>query len=169
MAVAAAGILCITGCFARAVSTRITKPVTQLVDVVRSLNRVDFSRGVRSPCIFSWVMTSTLFSAVAVTPAAQQVMYITSYLSRSVQQFARLNHFWILTTSQYILSGFCVRIRRRAYSGLYPRLTAQLRLESLTVCYPDLRHLSTLFPLLSTVPSTKNAACHLHDIRILIL
>ena len=46
MALVVMAIGCVTGCIARAVSVRITKPVNQLAEVVHALNRMDFSQQV---------------------------------------------------------------------------------------------------------------------------
>ncbi|CAN0322734.1 unnamed protein product, partial [Laminaria digitata] len=44
MALVVLAIGCVTGCIARAIAVRITKPVNQLAEVVHSLNRMDFSQ-----------------------------------------------------------------------------------------------------------------------------
>lgn len=51
MALVVMAIGCVTGCMARAISVRITKPVNQLAEVVHALNRMDFSQQVcRGKC-----------------------------------------------------------------------------------------------------------------------
>ncbi|CAM9313400.1 unnamed protein product, partial [Laminaria digitata] len=46
MALVVLAIGCVTGCIARAIAVRITKPVNQLSEVVHALNRMDFSQQV---------------------------------------------------------------------------------------------------------------------------
>lgn len=46
MALVVLAIGCVTGCIARSISVKITKPVNQLADVVHSLNHLDFSQQV---------------------------------------------------------------------------------------------------------------------------
>ena len=53
MALVVVAIGCVTGCIARAVSVRITKPVNQLAEVVHALNRMDFSQQVCARFIVS--------------------------------------------------------------------------------------------------------------------
>ena len=47
MAIVMAAIACITVRLARSLSKGLTNPVNQLVDIVRGLNNLDFSRQVR--------------------------------------------------------------------------------------------------------------------------
>lgn len=48
MALVMVAVVCVTVAFARFLSRGLTEPVIQLVDIVRSLNNMDFSRQVRA-------------------------------------------------------------------------------------------------------------------------
>lgn len=65
MAVLVAAILCVAIFFAHAVSEGITSPVNQLIDVVRALNRLDFSRQVHM-CIRDYCCVSPSLSLLYV-------------------------------------------------------------------------------------------------------
>lgn len=61
MAIVMGAIACITVRLARSLSKGLTNPVNQLVDIVRQLNNLDFSREVRWDGLF--LLASTFYNS----------------------------------------------------------------------------------------------------------